>query len=111
MMAILPILAPRWFRDRKSTRLNSSHLVISYAVFCLKKKTHKPRNSLVVSGFLARQQRSALVCACCSSSLLADHAYIKSPSHPLSVVLFLFFFNDRATPEFYPLSLHAALPI
>src|SRR5437899_9092122 len=26
--------------DRKSTRLNSSHLGISYAVFCLKKKTH-----------------------------------------------------------------------
>src|ERR1039457_7438782 len=26
--------------DRKSTRLNSSHLVISYAVFCLKKQTH-----------------------------------------------------------------------
>src|SRR5256885_11600974 len=33
--------APRalcWAADRKSTRLNSSHLVISYAVFCLKKK-------------------------------------------------------------------------
>src|SRR5256885_8221387 len=32
-------------RDRKSTRLNSSHLVISYAVFCLKKKnvTHLSR--------------------------------------------------------------------
>src|ERR1039457_3485020 len=28
------------WRDRKSTRLNSSHLVISYAVFCLKKKLH-----------------------------------------------------------------------
>src|SRR2546426_6789777 len=28
--------------DRKSTRLNSSHLVISYAVFCLKKKTDTP---------------------------------------------------------------------
>src|SRR5256885_11187806 len=27
--------------DRKSTRLNSSHLVISYAVFCLKKKQHR----------------------------------------------------------------------
>src|SRR5256885_4498950 len=27
------------FSDRKSTRLNSSHLVISYAVFCLKKKS------------------------------------------------------------------------
>src|SRR5256885_12591154 len=31
---------PDPFRDRKSTRLNSSHLVISYAVFCLKKKNH-----------------------------------------------------------------------
>src|SRR5256885_6970520 len=29
-------------RDRKSTRLNSSHLVISYAVFCLKKKSLTP---------------------------------------------------------------------
>src|SRR2546426_6634899 len=29
-------------RDRKSTRLNSSHLVISYAVFCLKKKKTVP---------------------------------------------------------------------
>src|SRR5256885_13258931 len=28
--------------DRKSTRLNSSHLVISYAVFCLKKKNNPP---------------------------------------------------------------------
>src|SRR2546426_3773974 len=31
--------------DRKSTRLNSSHLVISYAVFCLKKKNDGTRNS------------------------------------------------------------------
>src|SRR5699024_10969584 len=30
------------FPDRKSTRLNSSHVSISYAVFCLKKKTHLP---------------------------------------------------------------------
>src|SRR5260221_7673940 len=30
----------RWIRDRKSTRLNSSHTVISYAVFCLKKKNN-----------------------------------------------------------------------
>src|SRR5256885_13224727 len=34
-------------RDRKSTRLNSSHLVISYAVFCLKKKKkHSPVTEL-----------------------------------------------------------------
>src|SRR2546426_5716483 len=32
-------------RDRKSTRLNSSHLVISYAVFCLKKKKKKKRQN------------------------------------------------------------------
>src|SRR3989442_8601993 len=42
---LLPETAPRGFdrpgierRDRKSTRLNSSHVRISYAVFCLKKK-------------------------------------------------------------------------
>src|SRR5256885_12183270 len=33
--------------DRKSTRLNSSHLVISYAVFCLKKKKTTERTSRV----------------------------------------------------------------
>src|SRR5256885_4573882 len=33
----------RGYADRKSTRLNSSHLVISYAVFCLKKKKKKLR--------------------------------------------------------------------
>src|SRR5207249_11326248 len=32
-------------RDRKSTRLNSSHVSISYAVFCLKKKKKKKKNS------------------------------------------------------------------
>src|SRR5256885_10921929 len=32
--------------DRKSTRLNSSHLVISYAVFCLKKKKQIPSRQL-----------------------------------------------------------------
>src|SRR5258705_11989301 len=38
-----PIDAPH-ARDRKSTRLNSSHLGISYAVFCLKKKKSKGSN-------------------------------------------------------------------
>src|SRR2546426_4069910 len=33
-------------RDRKSTRLNSIHLVISYAVFCLKKKKKKKQNKI-----------------------------------------------------------------
>src|SRR5438034_3081471 len=38
---------PRPTRDRKSTRLNSSHTVISYAVFCLKKKSHSQDHVLV----------------------------------------------------------------
>src|SRR2546426_2787667 len=33
--------------DRKSTRLNSSHLVISYAVFCLKKKNKRSNATLI----------------------------------------------------------------
>src|SRR3712207_8664760 len=47
--------APDWqiadhvtrFSDRKSTRLNSSHANISYAVFCLKKKKKIPNSMLV----------------------------------------------------------------
>src|SRR5947207_10687490 len=46
LVSFEPIISPAWSpdgrrddRDRKSTRLNSSHTVISYAVFCLKKKT------------------------------------------------------------------------
>src|SRR5256885_11614236 len=36
-------------KDRKSTRLNSSHLVISYAVFCLKKKKNYPLDAIMVA--------------------------------------------------------------
>src|SRR2546430_7539557 len=39
----------RAVRDRKSTRLNSSHSQISYAVFCLKKKNHLPTPDAVAS--------------------------------------------------------------
>src|SRR5699024_12634542 len=38
---IRPRASPSAARDRKSTRLNSSHVSISYAVFCLKKKNKK----------------------------------------------------------------------
>src|SRR5256885_7118893 len=37
--------------DRKSTRLNSSHLVISYAVFCLKKKKTQPLHSTLITTY------------------------------------------------------------
>src|SRR2546426_3134005 len=38
---LLLVLAESLLIDRKSTRLNSSHLVISYAVFCLKKNSRR----------------------------------------------------------------------
>src|SRR3712207_9526947 len=48
----LPLFTMPWdvklidiIQDRKSTRLNSSHANISYAVFCLKKKTKQPTRS------------------------------------------------------------------
>src|SRR2546427_7156201 len=40
---------PSSARDRKSTRLNSSHSQISYAVFCLKKKKNKKKHSRQVT--------------------------------------------------------------
>src|SRR5258705_9328371 len=55
-------------KDRKSTRLNSSHLGISYAVFCLKKKKKKT-NSLHISKKRVsftdmKAQREVLFCDC-----------------------------------------------
>src|SRR5204862_7984078 len=46
-------------RDRKSTRLNSSHVEISYAVFCLKKKKKKKKNKKKIGGrrFRGRETR------------------------------------------------------
>src|SRR5260221_6532316 len=54
--------------DRKSTRLNSSHTVISYAVFCLKKKNEilcdelLPRECRVASDILSCTQRTSPSC-------------------------------------------------
>src|SRR3954463_16835785 len=45
-------------RDRKSTRLNSSHTIISYAVFCLKKKNKK--NAVLVADASRRTAEDSL---------------------------------------------------
>src|SRR5947208_10163596 len=45
---LLPITAPLLGTDRKSTRLNSSHQIISYAVFCLKKKNKKKHDQYTI---------------------------------------------------------------
>src|SRR5256885_5301660 len=47
-------------QDRKSTRLNSSHLVISYAVFCLKKKNKDNLSASIASDFLDYDAGKAL---------------------------------------------------
>src|SRR5699024_11486347 len=46
--------------DRKSTRLNSSHVSISYAVFCLKKKTSRLPESEIVENSCGHDERSDL---------------------------------------------------
>src|SRR5215472_15678523 len=79
--------------DRKSTRLNSSHLGISYAVFCLKKK-----NRMLPPLRTTKAPHRRMILRCFNPPLLARF-------------LLIFFFNDTATTEIYTLSLHDALPI
>src|SRR4051795_1891625 len=96
--------------DRKSTRLNSSHTLISYAVFCLKK--NKPAD-LVITGEEA--DMSADPHGVCRSTITALQRLLALPiSGRFTAALpnrFVFFFNDTATTEIYTLSLHDALPI
>src|ERR1039457_1936491 len=82
--------------DRKSTRLNSSHLVISYAVFCLEKKN---------DDFLPMSQ------PCVSDFNLVGVIYYEMADEFTPITPSAFFFNDTATTEIYTLSLHDALPI
>src|ERR1039458_9638535 len=97
-------------RDRKSTRLNSSHLGISYAVFCLKKKKiHTPPST-------GRPIHSSMES---SASRPTRHAGPRPQTAPARVSSRVdrarrssfFFFNEAAPPDIYPLSLPAPLPI
>src|SRR4051795_1621376 len=56
----MPSLEFRRVLDRKSTRLNSSHTLISYAVFCLKKKNSQGARSLQREGGRQRQPATAV---------------------------------------------------
>src|SRR2546422_3837238 len=55
----LPGSAPEPIQDRKSTRLNSSHGYISYAVFCLKKKKKKHKETEVTMKIITTRQANA----------------------------------------------------
>src|SRR3954462_11705948 len=95
--------------DRKSTRLNSSHTIISYAVFCLKKKNNevpaRPHSGCWREHTLAEQRHVAYTSFYRKSLIRSSPGKVR----PGSSFLF-FFFNDRAPPEFSPFPLPAALP-
>src|ERR1039457_2481043 len=87
------------YTDRKSTRLNSSHLVSSYAVFCFKKEFHNQPATRTMSQNLG-------------DWLPTQDRFVQNPlSGRRQCVIHAFFFNDTATTEIYTLSLHDALPI
>src|SRR6202521_6177441 len=92
--------------DRKSTRLNSSHLRISYAVFCLKKVATVHTRSAQTTVKMRDKHMGR-----------STHAATSGTGRPNSrqvgktVLQVSFFFNDTATTEIYALSLHDALPI
>src|SRR6266852_5621372 len=101
-------LAHRPRRDRKSTRLNSSHGSISYAVFCLKKKNIRiagqiGKNLLHPESGGRDDPDSCwiLVAGDVGIGLSVDFRFVS----------YFFFFNDAATNDIYTLSLHDALPI
>src|ERR1022692_4599762 len=96
--------------DRKSTRLNSSHLVISYAVFCLKKK--KKTQSITTKQPLDTAQSNRRNMELYHHLGAASMPILWSiRTLPLVCYFFFFFFNHTATTEIYTLSLHDALPI
>src|ERR1017187_2510059 len=97
--------------DRKSTRLNSSHRCISYAVFCLKKKTRPTQCDHCHSGRDADPRRGHNSAGGWCTGQLHTEWWGPSASPARAGTASLFFFNDTATTEIYTLSLHAALPI
>src|SRR3989337_2146752 len=100
----------RYPLDRKSTRLNSSHGSISYAVFCLKKKKQNQPEETTPS---ATAPMTTATNARATGRLQWRNRGGCLLRGRLSggIKLFFFFFNDTATTEIYPLPLHDALPI
>src|ERR1035437_2560924 len=97
--------------DRKSTRLNSSHANISYAVFCLKKKPkRKPITSSSRPLYRERIPPQSHGGRKMSYHCLRDRRWNLGGGRKQVRVLY-FFFNDRAPTETSPLPLPAALPI
>src|SRR5205085_711323 len=94
--------------DRKSTRLNSSHSQISYAVFCLKKKKKKKKKKTQYTYNIKTRKDTINNNRSIYLILTLIHFYFFIFFFSSSI---FFFFNDTATTEIYTLSLHDALPI
>src|SRR5689334_15618683 len=107
--AVVSRLARR-FEDRKSTRLNSSHSSISYAVFCLKKK-----NSIFIFCTACNEQNETSLqndSTNSETSFSGESTSKESISMGGNIVCsYYYFVNETATTEIYTLSLHDALPI
>src|SRR6266536_2021676 len=97
--------------DRKSTRLNSSHEWISYAVFCLKKKKKKNESVRKEKKKKKKKNKKKINNTLNSLCIFFPFVFLFLSPLPYSFSLFFFFFNDTATTEIYTLSLHDALPI
>src|SRR5215469_4494449 len=95
--------------DRKSTRLNSSHVEISYAVFCLKKKTRTTFHGTMAIQKAMTDAQLTDISVTLNLTTVNNYAGL-SNNHNLCTAS-NFFFNDTATTEIYTLSLHDALPI
>src|SRR5260363_111332 len=93
--------------DRKSTRLNSSHQIISYAVFCLKQKKKSCGAKRDNKAQPPDTPRPPLSGRGKKSGKLRLEDTVQSKRR----IEVLFFFTDTATTEIYTLSLHDALPI
>src|SRR3954449_5690720 len=96
--------------DRKSTRLNSSHTLISYAVFCLKKK--KQQHSSGHARWAGEYVRTAERPSTRPRTPAVDRA---APLVPMPVRLhapfLLFFFKEPAPPGIFLLSPPPPFPI
>src|SRR3954467_2951538 len=96
--------------DRKSTRLNSSHTIISYAVFCLKKKNTRalePHCNLASPVLLQTRQTPVRYLRGVTRRSVR-RAEVRS--RVLLCALF-FFLKERAPPELPPLPHPGGLPI
>src|SRR3954449_3703504 len=107
--------------DRKSTRLNSSHTLISYAVFCLKNKHVLDRKSTRLN---SSHTLISYAVFCLIKILDAGPAQprpgeagelgddeLLGAGDPLQLLAHRFFFNNTAPPEISPLPPRAPLPI